>query len=164
LKCTSSQEDFSVPVLTIGEVAKRSGLRTSAIRYYEKIGLLPKPARINGRRLYDQTVLERLAIIRFARRVGFGITDTVKLLDGTLGRPPPERWRMLAHEKMMQIDRLITEASVMRKLLLDTLDQRCPKLVERGDALTTDPFHRSRKSPAPHSRRNRNASPDERKR
>jgi MerR family redox-sensitive transcriptional activator SoxR len=146
LKWTSSQEDFAVPDLTIGEVAQRSGLRTSAIRYYEKIGLLPKAPRVNGRRLYDETILERLAVIRFARRVGIGITDTTKLLDGSPARPPPERWRKLAHEKMMEIDRLIAEASVVRKLLLDTLDQRCPKLVERGNAVTGDRFRQPRKS------------------
>jgi len=129
-----------VPNLSIGEVARRSGVRTSAIRYYEKIGLLPKASRVSGRRLYDETILERLAIIRFAKRVGFGISDTTKLLNGVLGRPPPERWRKLAHEKLREIDRLIAEASVVRKLLLDTLDQKCPKLVERGNAVAVDPF------------------------
>ncbi len=131
--------------LSIGEVAERCGLRTSAIRYYEKIGLLPKASRVNGRRLYDETILERLAIIRFAKRVGFGIADTIKLLNAAPGRPPPERWRNLAHKKMMEIDRLIAEATVVRKLLLDTLDQKCPKLVERGNAVTGDPFGHLRK-------------------
>jgi MerR family redox-sensitive transcriptional activator SoxR len=136
-----------VPDLAIGEVAERSGLRTSAIRYYEKVGLLPKAPRLNGRRRYDEVVLERLAIIRFAKRVGFGVTDTAKLLGGTPGRPPPERWRKLAHEKMMEIDRLVAEASVVRKLLSETLDQKCPKLVERGNAVTGDPFPHLQKPP-----------------
>jgi len=56
LKRTSSQEVFAVPNLSIGEVARRSGVRTSAIRYYEKVGLLPKASRVNGRRLYDETI------------------------------------------------------------------------------------------------------------
>ena len=136
-----------MPNLSIGEVARRSEVRTSAIRYYEKIGLLPKASRVNGRRLYDETILERLAIIRFAKRVGFGISDTIKLLNGVLGRPPPERWRKLAHEKLREIDRLIAEASVVRKLLLDTLDQKCPKLVERGNAVAVDPFRHLGKFP-----------------
>jgi MerR family redox-sensitive transcriptional activator SoxR len=136
-----------VPNLSIGEVARRSGVRTSAIRYYEKIGLLPKAFRVSGRRLYDETILERLAIIRFAKRVGFCISDTTKLLNGVLGRPPPERWRKLAHEKLREIDRLIAEASVVRKLLLDTLDQKCPKLVERGNAVAVDPFRHLGKFP-----------------
>jgi MerR family transcriptional regulator, redox-sensitive transcriptional activator SoxR len=124
-----------MPNLSIGEVAKRSGVRTSAIRYYEKIGLLPKALRVNGRRRYDEIALERLAIIRFAKRVGFGIADMGVLLNGAPGRPQPERWRMLAHEKIADLDRLVVEASAVRQMLLSTLDQKCPKLVERGRAL-----------------------------
>jgi len=124
-----------VPNLSIGEVAKRSGVRTSAIRYYEKIGLLPKALRVNGRRRYDEIALERLAIIRFAKWVGFGIADMGVLLNGAPGRPQPERWRKLAHEKIADLDRLVAEASAVRQMLVGTLDQKCPKLVERGRAL-----------------------------
>src|SRR6202171_6617214 len=97
-----------MPDLSIGEVARRSGVRTSAIRYYEKIGLMPKAPRMNGRRRYDEAALERLAIIRFAKRVGFGIADMGVLLDGAPGRPQPERWRKLAHEKLADLGRLLS--------------------------------------------------------
>jgi MerR family redox-sensitive transcriptional activator SoxR len=122
--------------LSIGEVAARAGLRTSAIRYYEKIGLLPRPLRKNGRRRYDSAVLERLAIVCFAKRVGFSITELKTLLGGAIGRPPPERWRKLAHEKTTQIEQLIADATAVRRMLLDTLDKKCPKLVERGRSLS----------------------------
>ena len=46
--------------LTIGEVARRAGVHTSAIRYYESVGLLPPPKRLNGRRRYDETVFQRM--------------------------------------------------------------------------------------------------------
>ena len=121
--------------LSIGEVAGEAGLSTSAIRYYEKIGLLPKPLRRNGRRRYDRAILERLAIVHFAKRVGFSITEMKMLLSGVHGRPPPERWRKLAHDKATQIDRLIADATIVHRMLLDTLDQKCPKLVERGRSL-----------------------------
>jgi MerR family transcriptional regulator, redox-sensitive transcriptional activator SoxR len=124
-----------MPNLSIGELAKRTGVRTSAIRYYERVGLLPKASRVNGRRRYDEIALERLAIIRFAKRVGFGIADMGILLNGAPGRPQPERWRKLAHEKIADLDRLVVEASAVREMLLGTLDQKCPKLVERGRAL-----------------------------
>jgi len=123
---------MGMPDLSIGEIARRAGMRPSAIRYYEKIGLLPKTPRVNGRRRYDELALERLAIVRFAKRVGFSIAEMTILLSGAPGRPPPERWRGLAHEKLTQLDQLIAEASAVRKTLLDTLDQKCPKLVERG--------------------------------
>jgi MerR family redox-sensitive transcriptional activator SoxR len=117
--------------LSIGEVAAQAGVRTSAIRYYERMGLLPRPLRRNGRRRYDGAILERLAIVQFAKRVGFSIAEMKILLDGVPGRPPPERWRKLAHEKVTQIDQLIADATTVHRMLLATLDQKCPKLVER---------------------------------
>jgi len=127
---------LATPGLSIGEIARRAGLRTSAIRYYEKIGLLPKAARVNGRRYYDETTLERLAIIRFAKRVGFSVAEMTVLLNGAAVRPPPQRWRTLAHEKLVQLDQLVSEASAVRRMLLATLDHKCPKLVERGAELS----------------------------
>jgi MerR family transcriptional regulator, redox-sensitive transcriptional activator SoxR len=122
--------------LSIGEVARQAGLRPSAIRYYEKIGLLPKPPRAGGRRRYDPAILDRLAMVRFAKQVGFRVPEIKILLGGSVGRPPPERWRALAHAKISDVDRLIAQASNVRNLLLATLDQKCPKLVERGRALS----------------------------
>jgi MerR family transcriptional regulator, redox-sensitive transcriptional activator SoxR len=53
-------------LLTIGEVARQSGLRPSAIRFYEKSGLLPTPLRSGGQRRYDASVLRRLAVLQRA--------------------------------------------------------------------------------------------------
>ena len=118
--------------MTIGEVARRAELRPSAIRYYEKLGLLPRPPRQGGQRRYDPHVLERLAIVRFAKFVGFRIDEIRLLLDGSPDRPPPQRWRRIAEEKVLQVDTFITEAIAVRALLQTTLRQECPKLVERG--------------------------------
>jgi len=121
--------------MTIGEVARRAELRPSAIRYYEKLGLLPRPARVGGQRRYDAHVLERLAVVRFAKFVGFRIDEIRLLLDGSPARPPPERWRRIAERRVAQVDSLITEAIAVRALLQTTLQQKCPHLVERGLAL-----------------------------
>jgi len=121
--------------MSIGEVARRAQLRPSAIRYYERIGLLPAPFRINRRRRYDGRVLERLAVVRFAKFVGFRIDEIRLLLDGSPGRPPPRRWRDAAKRRVAQVDTLITEAIAVRALLQATLRERCPHLVERGLAL-----------------------------
>jgi MerR family transcriptional regulator, redox-sensitive transcriptional activator SoxR len=129
--------------MTIGEVARRSGLRPSAIRYYEALGLLPKPPRVGGRRRYDEDVLKRLAMVRFAKHVGFSMKEVKLLLDGVNGRPPTERWRKLARAKAKQVEEFIAHATTVQTLLLETLSHQCPKLVERGDALTT---HESRVS------------------
>src|SRR5712692_5740499 len=121
----------------IGEVARRVGMQPSAIRYYEKLGLLPPASRVGGRRQYDGQVLERLAMVRFATHVGFSIAETKLLLDGVNGRPPPARWRKLASAKAAQVDEFIAFATAVRTMLQDTLNQQCPKLVERGQALSS---------------------------
>jgi len=77
--------------MSIGEAARKSGLRPSAIRYYEKLGLLAKATRVNGRRRYDDQILRRLAIVRFARHVGFTLTETKLLLaDSICGHHPSD--------------------------------------------------------------------------
>jgi hypothetical protein len=80
-------------------------------------------------------LLERLAMVRFAKHVGFSIAEIKVLLRGVDGRPPPERWRKLAAEKVAQVDAFVAQARTIRKLLSETLDFQCPKLVERGRAL-----------------------------
>jgi MerR family redox-sensitive transcriptional activator SoxR len=110
-------------------------LRASAIRYYERIGLLPPPPRAGGQRRYDASILDRLAIVRLGQYVGLRIAEIRWLLNDVPGRPPPERWRALATERLTQVDALIAEAKAMRQLLQMTLDHKCPKLVERGITL-----------------------------
>jgi MerR family redox-sensitive transcriptional activator SoxR len=66
--------------LTIGEVARRTGLQTSAIRYYERIGLLTRPTRVNGRRRYTVEVLHKIGVIQMARQAGFTIAEVEMLL------------------------------------------------------------------------------------
>jgi MerR family transcriptional regulator, redox-sensitive transcriptional activator SoxR len=58
-----------MPQMTISEVARKVGLNSSAIRYYERIGILPSVSRISGQRRYDATVLFRLAVVRRARKI-----------------------------------------------------------------------------------------------
>ncbi len=122
--------------MSIGEVARKAGLRASAIRYYEKLGLLPKPPRAGGRRQYDHQVLERLAIVRFAKHVGLSVVEIKHLLDGVHGRPPPTRWREIAGAKIAQVDELIAHATFVRQALQQSVEHQCPRLVERGRALT----------------------------
>ena len=124
--------------MSIGEVARKMGLRSSAIRYYERLGVIPKAPRVSGRRRYDERMLERLALVRFAKHVGFTVAEIKVLLAGVEGRPPTERWRKLAAEKVAQVDAFVAQARMIRKMLSETLDFQCPKLVERGRALPSE--------------------------
>jgi MerR family transcriptional regulator, redox-sensitive transcriptional activator SoxR len=126
--------------LGIGEVARRASLRPSTIRYYEKCGLVAEPQRTGGQRRYDRQVLERLAIIRFAKHVGFKVAEIKQLLDGIDDRPPPERWRRMAKQKRAEVDDIIARAIAIRKQLDNTLRQKCPKLAERASGLGSCPY------------------------
>lgn len=68
--------------LTIGDVARRAGVRTSALRYYEDVGLVQPTRRANGRRVYDASVFESLALIRVAQDAGFTVAEVRRLLSG----------------------------------------------------------------------------------
>jgi DNA-binding transcriptional MerR regulator len=68
-------------VLSIGELGKATGTKTETVRYYERIGLLPEPARTGGNyRAYSQTHLDRLSFIRRSRDLGFSIDQVRTLL------------------------------------------------------------------------------------
>ena len=66
--------------ISIGEAARRTGLRPSAIRYYERRDLLPRPPRRSGRRCYDPSIVRHLAIIAGSRRAGLSIREIRALL------------------------------------------------------------------------------------
>ncbi len=114
---------------SIGEVAHRVGLSTSALRYYETLGLLPTPERLSGRRRYGQDTLDRLAMIDVAQRAGFTLREAKLLLDGLQAdTPPTDEWRHLARGKLSEIDELLTRTQAMRALLRTGLDCACLSL------------------------------------
>jgi len=122
--------DFkSTPDLTIGDVAARAGVNTSAIRYYERIGLLPQPERVAGKRRYAPDVLERLAVISTAQRAGLSLGEVRDLLDGVdAGEPAGERLQALARRKLPEVEALIAQAEAVRGWLQAAEQCRCPTL------------------------------------
>lgn len=115
--------------LTISEVARRSGVRATTIRYYESIKVLPEPRRANGRRRYDAAVLDRLAFIHVAQRLGFSLGEIVQLFEQREAVAPlSERWQALAREKLADVDRLIRHAREVRQTLMHGLRCGCPNL------------------------------------
>jgi MerR family redox-sensitive transcriptional activator SoxR len=115
--------------LTIGDVARRAGLRTSALRYYETAGLLQPVPRANGRRVYDATVFESLALIRLAQEAGFTVSEVRRLLSGfDRATPASARWRSLAQRKLEEVNARIERAERMRQLLERLLRCRCDTL------------------------------------
>lgn len=115
--------------LTIGEVARQAGVATSALRYYEKAGLLPAPARVSKRRQYDQQILGRIRIILLARDAGFTVSETRTFLSGfPLGGTPAARWRAMAKQKLAELDALITRVTDMKSILEASFHCECHRL------------------------------------
>ena len=126
--------------LSIGEVGRRSGLAPSAIRYYERLGLLPKPARVGGKRRYDVSVLEWLSLIALAREAGFTMAEIKRLVAGfTPGTRPAARWQELATRKLAEIDAMVARAERMRAVLRVALECGCFRLEDCAALLAAGP-------------------------
>ena len=122
--------------LTISEVARRSGVRATTIRYYESINVLPEPRRANGRRRYDPAILDRLAFIHIAQRLGFTLTEIALLFEQReTAVPLAERWQVLAREKLADVDRLIRHARAVKQTLISGLRCGCENLHECIDCV-----------------------------
>jgi MerR family redox-sensitive transcriptional activator SoxR len=112
--------------MTIGEVARRAGTATSAIRYYEEIGLLPPPARVNGRRHYDRSAIQRLCVIERAQKAGFALGEIRELFYGfAVGTHPNARWEAMAQRKLAEIEEQLRHMRAMRALLHEGLRCGC---------------------------------------
>ncbi|MGE5322027.1 MAG: MerR family transcriptional regulator [Actinomycetota bacterium] len=115
--------------MTISEVASHTGLQPSAIRFYEKAGLLDSPARSGGRRVYQTDVLHQLSIICFAKELGFSL-DEIKLLlkefpENTKASP---RWKQLATTKILEMRSVAAKATAVQRMLERTLRCHCATL------------------------------------
>jgi MerR family redox-sensitive transcriptional activator SoxR len=115
--------------LTIGEVAERVGLKTSAIRYYESVGVLPEPARESGQRRYTVETVRRLQVIDVAKRAGFSLEEArVLLATRGGGTPAHEQLRDLAERKLPDVEALIARAEAMRDWLTTATGCDCQTL------------------------------------
>jgi MerR family redox-sensitive transcriptional activator SoxR len=120
--------------LSISDVARVFGVRTSAIRYYEDIGILPLPMRKNGQRRYDNNALFRLAVVKRARATGFTLKEIRELFFGfPPGTRPPKRWNQLSERKIAELRERVKRLKQMEKLLKRVEDCRCDALEECGE-------------------------------
>jgi redox-sensitive transcriptional activator SoxR len=117
---------MSATNMTIGDVARRAGVATSAIRFYEDIALLPQPARVNGRRRYDAGTVQRLAVIAHAQQAGFTLDEIAELFFGfAAGTHPSARWEPLARRKLADLDARMDRILAMRDLLREGIRCGC---------------------------------------
>jgi len=122
--------------LAIGEVARRAGIRPSALRYYESIGLMPAPKRLSGRRRYDESAVQMLRVIQLAQHAGFTVAEIQILLHGFApDTPPAARWQPLAQQKIAELDALMARAQQMKYILEHGLNCGCLRLEDCAVAL-----------------------------
>lgn len=117
--------------LSIGAVARMAGVRTSKLRYYESVGLLPSGRRVSGRRVYGPEVLDTLALVQFAQDAGFSIPEIRHVLDGFDRKTPPsKRWRAVAERKLQEVRALMARARRMESVLETLLTCECVSLAD----------------------------------
>src|SRR5271154_5254947 len=115
--------------MKIGELARRANLNASAIRYYEKLSLLPQPQRQGQQRRYPAEALNRILLIRFASEMGFTLSEIKLFLSGIKETAPVgPRWKKLAHRKLAEVEQLIQRSRRLKSLLEHLFHCHCSSL------------------------------------
>jgi len=116
---------LSGAALKIGEVSQASGIGIEALRFYERSGLLGKPARSqSGYRLYDEGVLERLGFIKKAQTLGFSLDEIKRIIhDAQNGTSPCDDVREIVRQRLSELDERMREMRRYRKELAETLEE-----------------------------------------
>jgi DNA-binding transcriptional MerR regulator len=107
-------------MLTITEVGRATGLASSALRFYERHGLIAPAGRAGGKRVYAEDVIPRLALVDIYQQAGFTVAEIAELFAGD----SVETWRAMAKAKLVELKERIEFASQAKSLLEHTL--RCP--------------------------------------
>jgi DNA-binding transcriptional MerR regulator len=112
--------------LTVSVVADRVGLSPDAVRYYERLGLLPPPARsAGGYRLYDEAAVERLRFVKGAQRVGLRLREIGELLEVVdRGQCPCGHTEVLLRERLGEVDAELARLGALRATLARLLAER----------------------------------------
>jgi DNA-binding transcriptional MerR regulator len=105
--------------LTIGELAKRSGVATSALRYYEELGLLPAPVRVSGQRRYPDSAVGLVGTILLLRDVGFSLGESKAVLASRTRTV--DGWRSHTQRKLADLDEQIAKARTAKESLTHAL-------------------------------------------
>ena len=127
-------------LMAIGELSRRTGVNVETVRYYERIGLLAKPARsAGGYRLYGLADVQRLSFVRRSRELGFSLDEIRTLLNLSRGEKSCDQVRAITVHHAAEIRRKITDLrrleralTAMAALCETAPPDRCPIL----DALT----------------------------
>jgi len=119
--------------MTIGDLASKSGVPASTIRYWERIGILPAAARIGGQRRYSKEDIHRLAVLQLARACGFRLDEMLYLIHGFSAKiPASRRWQLLGSKKKIELNLQIAQLKAMRRIVNRLSDCKCVELSNCG--------------------------------
>ena len=109
--------------ISINQVTQQTGIRPSTLRYYDEIGLLRPIRRVGGRRQYDESVLQRLALIQTGQQAGFTLAELAILLNNVLdSESGGAGWHELVERKLKEMDARMRHIASMKRLLEDIID------------------------------------------
>src|SRR5207245_11130841 len=115
--------------MKIGQLARTAGLNASAIRYYDKRGLLAPPQRLGGQRRYPSDALSRVLLIRFATDMGFTLAEIKLFLSGLRDNTPVgPRWKKLTTRKLIEVEQNIARSLKLESLLQGLSHCHCASL------------------------------------
>jgi len=144
--------------MKIGELAALTDVAPSAIRYYEKLGLLPAAERIGGQRRYSSAALDRVLLIRFAGEMDFTLAEIKLFLNGFRENTPVSiRWRKLTRRKIAELQQRLAFTRRLLNFLERLQHCRCVQLHQCVGGLSLSPRLRALrisrgKAPKPQSR------------
>ena len=110
-------------LLTIGELARRTGVTTSALRYYDEFGLVRPTRRVSGHRRYAVDAVAAVNVVRFLQEVGFTLAEAKRLI--AWRKRSPVAWRALAVRKSQELQHRIAREEAARQAIEHSLV--CPK-------------------------------------
>lgn len=117
--------------MKIGDVSSKLGIPASTIRYYEKAGLIDPPARVSGRRQFDESAIFALEFVRLSQAAGFTISETKSLLEAyAQDNSAGGAWRTLASEKRLDVRAKIQELQQIDTILSELMSCQCASLTE----------------------------------
>ncbi len=112
--------------MKIGQIAVKTGLPTSTIRYYEEIGLISAPPRVSGQRVFTSGAVDRLLLIKLVTGLGFSLGEVRQLIGGLEeGDPHAAPWAEYANAKLADIDEQIDDLQRVQGRLREAIRCSC---------------------------------------
>ncbi|WP_408640281.1 MerR family DNA-binding protein [Saccharomonospora saliphila] len=115
-------------LLPIDRISRESGIASSALRYYERCGLISEGTKIRGKRHYSRSVLARLSVIKACQAMGFSLNEISEILEAN--SPSSAMWRQLAQRRKSDIESQIELLRSISGALDSALDCHCPTLID----------------------------------